>query len=79
MKIYGYKKHVNNSDELILLSEISIQTSPEKLRSIANFILKTADEIEKINYKTTSKYHSHLRDNWTDWKEEYTDVIIVSE
>ena len=76
MKIFGYKNKVVNEHELLEMSEITFQASPEVLKAIAKFLNDSADKIleNKEIYD-----HSHLQDEWMNWKEEYQDVIVATE
>ncbi len=78
MKIFGYRNDEEES-KLLNLSEVSILTSPQKLRILAQFFLKSAEEIEELQPKSPGEYHSHFRDFWNDWKDDFGDIIIASE
>jgi hypothetical protein len=55
MKFYGYE----GDSALLELSEVTIKASSAELRSIASFIMKCADEMEK--YKSWE--HEHYCDD----------------
>jgi hypothetical protein len=76
MKIFGYKNKIINEHELLEMSEITFQASPEALKAIANFLNESADKMleHKANFG-----HSHLQDEWKNWKEEYPDVIVAAD
>ena len=75
MKIFGYKNKVVNEHELLEMREITFQASPEVLKAIAKFLNDSAD---KISENKESFDHSHLQDEWKNWKEEYPDVIVAT-
>ena len=72
MKIYGYQNTEVEDPELIELSEISLCASPSKLRDIADFLKKMADDMEKDN----SFEHAHLQDNCDNWQINTPDIIV---
>lgn len=48
MKIYGREAGPNFSDKLLKLDEVTIQTSSENLRAIAQFIVKAAEQMDRM-------------------------------
>lgn len=72
MKAYGYarREHVNEHG-LMEMSEISIVASKKRLKEIAEFILKSVDEIEDGNG------HEHLCDHLDDFGDTDPDLIIT--
>jgi len=69
MNIYGYKKE---SDELLELSEISLECSIEELDSIIDFLKYAKD----LKIKNKDKYgHEHFKD-WAK-EEKLVDIIIL--
>jgi hypothetical protein len=74
MKAYGYPKRENvNEDGLMEMSEITIRASLKRLKEIAEFILKSAAEIEDKNG------HEHLRDHIENFRSSDPDIIIMVE
>jgi hypothetical protein len=56
--------------------EVSIQASADTLRDIAAFFILCADKFDK---EQVGEYeHFHLCDEWMDWDEESTDIIVFS-
>jgi hypothetical protein len=74
MKIYGYSKTKVNSDGLLEMGEVTIQTNPDSLRKIAQFLLKCADIIEEHG---DSFGHEHFKDQFDKRNNEITDIIVV--
>lgn len=74
MKVYGYKK---NSDEFIELQEASIECSIAELDKIIEFLKYSRDQHYKVKNEADI-CHSHYRDWDKDWKEEKTDIILVT-
>lgn len=73
MKIYGYAKA--NQNELLELSEVTISSNPETLRTIASFINKMAQEVEE---KGTEFEHEHFQNYIEDLNQESPDIIVHS-
>ena len=57
MKLFGYIE--GNHDQLVTLSEVTVQAKPETLKAIACFLLKCAQEMEDDN----SWEHGHFADS----------------
>jgi hypothetical protein len=75
MKIYGYSsKEKINDDGLLEMKEIAIQTSSNHLREIAKFLNECADSIEK---HSDNFGHEHFRDYFTEWNDNFSDIIVV--
>ena len=70
MKILGKKNRDENSFHV---AEISIMATPHELRVLGHFLLR---EAELMNEYKKEYGHSHLRDHWKLWKEEYSDVVV---
>ena len=75
MKIYGYQNIEVEDPAIIELSEISICTSPTKLREIAAFLQKMADDMEKDD----SFEHAHLQENCDNWQINSPDIIVCAQ
>ena len=74
MKVYGYSKRENvNEHGLMEMEEISIVASKKRFKEIAEFILKSVEEIEYENS------HEHLRYNVEGFKDTEADLIIMVE
>jgi len=70
MKILG-KKNINENS--FNIAEISILATPHQLRVLAHFLLREAELMSEFK----DQYgHSHLRDDWKLWNENYTDVVV---
>lgn len=74
MKICGYQKLRVNDDGLLEMSEISIKTSPDNLRKIAQFLSQCADSIEKHGKNFG---HEHLSDQFDKWNNNFSDIIVT--
>jgi hypothetical protein len=55
--IYGYESQQLNEYGLKQMREISVKVSPDMLRKLAAFLLKTADEAECAN---SDHWHRHV-------------------
>ena len=75
MKIFGYKEKIINKHELLQMSEVTFQASPETLRAIAKFFLDSAEYLEKHD----DFDHAHLQDDWSGWQEHYPDIVIAKQ
>ncbi len=73
MKVYGYEK--GDNEEMLEMKEISFQAKPKRLRELANFLLKSADEIESSNKNQWD--HVHLQDFIQDLAQEEPDIVIA--
>ena len=58
--IYGYDIQTINEHGLKLMREISISTSSEDLRSLADFLAKAAEELEGA---ASAQWHKHAPDS----------------
>jgi hypothetical protein len=65
---------IESCSEPIECCEISFQASPIALRELAAFLLRCADKLDKNTEQSVD--HFHLRDEWADWQEDFTDVIV---
>lgn len=70
MKILG---KIKTNEDSFDLAEISIMATPHELRVLAHFLLREADLMCEFK---DSYGHSHLRDDWKLWKEEFCDVVV---
>ena len=61
MKLYGYSDGYREEDDpkLHTLGEVTLSASPEELKKIAKFLIKTASEMEQYG---TDFGHEHLSD-----------------
>jgi hypothetical protein len=73
MKIYGYKKDLIGINELFELEEITIQTTAENLKKIAEFISTTADIVDE---QGSAFGHEHFKDFMKEDAWEGPDIII---
>ncbi len=71
MKIYGYTK--KNANDLAEMSEVSFQGSSSQLVSIANFLLKYAEIMQKESHDFE---HVHIKDECKDWDNSFPDIIV---
>lgn len=72
MKCFGYDK--NNEDELLDMSEITLQTNSDMLRKLASFLVKCADEIESIQDWEHEHFCDYLKDG-----EDVIDVVVFND
>lgn len=70
MKIYGYTKDGDDLEELV---EITFQSEPDKLKELAQFLNKMANELEndRDNFG-----HGHAKDYCEDWGDENPEIIV---
>jgi hypothetical protein len=74
MKIFGYTvKNESNPQEL---TKITLQVSPAKLRIIANFFNKAANDMEVMGKRFG---HEYIQDFMEDWPSDNTDIIIIQD
>jgi hypothetical protein len=71
MKCYGYSKNNNN---LLYLSEVTVQADPSSLRELAKFIYECANEIELDD----DWEHEHFVDASSDNQNSETDFIVFN-
>jgi len=73
MKIFGYDK--DNNENLIELSEVSLIANPERLRSIATFLNKCANEIESQGSEWEHEHYSETNENMAGTE---SDLIVCN-
>jgi hypothetical protein len=76
MKVFGHVKTLNHPESLVELSEVTFQASPESLRTVASFLVKAAEDLER---KGASFGHRHIQDEakgWFNIQPEPPDVIV---
>ena len=56
-------------------AEVTFHATPEMLRSIGEFLIKSADDFETQRFKTVD--HFHFRDSLPEWKGDFADVIAM--
>lgn len=71
--IYGYDSRTENEYGLKQLREISFAVSPDDLRELANFLMKTAEELEGT---VSGHWHRHLPDSLR--RKVGCDVIVLN-
>ena len=69
MKLFGYPE--GSYDQLVTLSEVTVQAGPETLKAIAGFLLKCAREMEEDD----SWEHEHFLDS--EFTEESSPEVIL--
>lgn len=74
MKVFGYQK---DSEELIELEEVSIQSDIGGLDKIIKFLQEVKEQHSKV-IGEVELCHSHFRDWDVDWKAGSTDIIVVT-
>lgn len=74
LKLYGASRYPRSA-EIVEHDDFSLLADPETLRVIANFLLESANELEKLAL-AEQNWHRHLRDFWPDWKEEMCDIVV---
>jgi hypothetical protein len=74
LKLYGATRYPRPA-EIFEHDDFSLLADPDTLRAIANFLLESANELEKLTL-VEQDWHRHLRDSWTDWKEEMCDIVV---
>ena len=84
IKVYGYNRtdyQKSLEDDgfdppLQDMNEVSFLANPETLRKIAEFLLSSADDIEKHQQDFG---HNHLSSYWGGWQKDFCDVIVCNE
>jgi len=84
MKVYGYsrtdyRKSLQDYDfepPLLEMNEVSFVANPEALRKIAEFLVSSANDIER-HQKDFG--HNHLSSFWSGWQKDFCDVIVCNE
>jgi hypothetical protein len=71
-KFYGYSRD-NNEDIPTELREVSVLADPELLKSLGQFLLSCASEIE-VEQKWD---HRHFRDVYSNLSPQCSDFIVV--
>lgn len=75
MKFYAYPDGKPlNEHGLVELSELTFRGDADALRTIAQFLLASADEMDKLGQHFG---HSHLQDACETWDENWPDVIVA--
>ena len=76
MKLYGYSDGYRKEDnpKIHTLGEVTLSASPEELKKIAKFLIKSASEMEKYG---TDYGHEHLSD-FDDTFSYERDIIIAN-
>ncbi len=74
MKVFGYQKE---SEELIELEEVSIQSDIGGLDKIIKFLQEVKEQHSKV-IGEVELCHSHFRDWDVDWKFGSPDIIVVT-
>ena len=74
MKVYGYKRKGNKCIEL---REASLYCSIEELDEIIRFLQYAREKHNEVR-TITPVCHSHYRDWDKTWKEDETDIILVT-
>ncbi|MCL1989646.1 MAG: hypothetical protein FWG67_02025 [Defluviitaleaceae bacterium] len=75
MKVYGYEL---KTEKFVTLKEASIACSMEELDKIIEFLQHVSESHKKAIGKTDF-CHSHYQDWDSEWNQENTDLIVVSE
>lgn len=74
MKIYGYKN--GDSKDLIHMSEVTFQATSDELRELADFFMKSVQQMEASKGKEWN--HLHFQDFLDNRSKNDPDVIIDS-
>lgn len=74
MKVFGYQK---DSEDLIELQEISLQSDITELDKIIKFLQNVKEQHSKV-IDGVELCHSHFRDWDVEWKPGSTDIIVVT-
>jgi hypothetical protein len=77
LKAYCHSmESISSGDGPIKCCEVSIQASADTLRDIAEFLILCANKFDK---EQAGEYENfHLCDEWMDWDEESTDIIVFA-
>ena len=75
--IYGYTRATINEYGLAEMKEITFAMSPTQLRTVAQFLLDMAGEMEAGAFTTCS--HRHLTTTHPEWNDSATaaDIIVM--
>ncbi|MGK5006179.1 Imm32 family immunity protein [Janthinobacterium sp. LB2P70] len=57
-------------------SDVTIHADPATLRSIAHFLLASADEFDLA--QECVGMHAHLQDAWPGWQDDFPDLVVVA-
>lgn len=72
--IYGYSKKVVNEYGLLQMREVSFAMSPTKLRVVATFLARVAEQLESGH----TFLHRHIDEVLPEWRAvSSTDIIVV--
>jgi len=71
VRVFGYAR--KDEEELLEMKEVTFQATPEKLRILAGFFEKFANEIEN---GISGKAHSHVKYECPEWNGSYPDIIL---
>lgn len=74
MRVFGYQK---DSENLIELQEVSLQSDIKELDKIIGFLQEVKEQHSK-EIEKEELCHSHLRDWDGEWKADSTDIIVVT-
>lgn len=74
MKVFGYQR---DSEILLELHEVSFQCNITELDKIIKFLQNVKEQHSKVSGEV-ELCHSHFRDWDVEWKDDSTDVIVVT-
>lgn len=57
-------------------SDVTIHADPATLRSLAHFLLASADTFEQA--QDPAGMHTHLQDEWAGWQDDFPDLVVVA-
>jgi len=77
IKFYGYTEAGLEEQQLtpLQLTEVTLSASPSELRSIAKFLIRSAEEIEQLG---TTWEHEHLGDSEEGFDDSPSFVVFNS-
>ena len=74
MKAHGYAKKQVTPKGLYEMSEVTFSGSSSSIRQIAQFLLATADEMDRRGPQFS---HTHIGKQVSNWHERWPDIIVA--
>lgn len=78
MKIYSVSRYPS-PPKFVDVEDLSIVVTPSELLELATFFAAAAKAISPQSPNDPDSWHLHLRDEWREWQEHMSDVVVSLE
>jgi hypothetical protein len=78
MKIYSVSRYPS-TPKFVDVEDLSIVVSPSELLELAAFFAEAAKAVSLQSPNDPDGWHLHFRDEWREWKEHMSDVVVSLE